>query len=60
MGSIKGLFEREISGVYVKSLRIGSNIIEVILRQYQNILYVSRGQLLQPTEHGFNEKIVPA
>ena len=30
MGSIKAMFEKQIQGVYVKSLMIGSNIIEVI------------------------------
>lgn len=29
MGSIKSLFEKQISGVYVKSLMIGSNMAEV-------------------------------
>ena len=29
MGSIKSLFEKEVKGVYVKSLEIGSSIVEV-------------------------------
>ena len=29
MGSIKGLIEKQVRGVYVKSLEIGSNVVEV-------------------------------
>ena len=30
MGSIKSLIEKEIPGVYVRSLEIGSNVVEVL------------------------------
>lgn len=37
MGSIKTLFEKNVPGVYVKSLMIGSNIAEVCFAVMQNI-----------------------